>query len=148
MVKRVLGLALVVVAFAACAKTPPPAPTDKTGFGTEAPTSRPASGMGDNSAFRTVYFDFDRSDLRADAREGLQANRLLANDHGELRQGAPGGRGSQRAGLGEESPRRLQSSLIWVERRSASRCPSARCPCSALASPFRSSNHSGAMSRS
>ena len=74
MVKRVFGLALVVVAFAACAKTPPPAPTDKTGFGSEAPTSRPASGMGDNSAFRTVYFDFDRSDLRADAREGLQAN--------------------------------------------------------------------------
>ena len=74
MVKRVFGLALVVVAFAACAKTPPPAPTDKTGFGSEAPTSRPASGMGDNSAFRTIYFDFDRSDLRADAREGLQAN--------------------------------------------------------------------------
>ncbi len=74
MVKRVFGLALVVVAFAACAKTPPAAPSDKSGFGSEAPTSRPASGMGDNSAFRSVYFDFDRSDLTADARAGLQAN--------------------------------------------------------------------------
>lgn len=74
MVKRVFGLALVVVAFTACAKTPPPAPSDKTGFGSEAPTSRPAPAMGDNSAFRTVYFDFDRSDLTADARSGLQAN--------------------------------------------------------------------------
>jgi len=73
-VKRVLGLALVVVAFAACTKTPPPAPSDKTGFGSEAPTSRPASGMGDSSAFRTVYFDFDKSDLSADARSGLSAN--------------------------------------------------------------------------
>jgi hypothetical protein len=54
-VKRVLGLALVVVAFAACTKTPPPAPSDKSGFGTEAPTSRPASSMGDNSAFRSIY---------------------------------------------------------------------------------------------
>jgi peptidoglycan-associated lipoprotein len=64
---------LVVVAFAACTKTPPPAP-DKSGFGSEAPTSRPATGMGDNSAFRTIYFDFDKSDLSADARSGLQAN--------------------------------------------------------------------------
>lgn len=75
MVKRVLGLALVVVSFAACAKTPPPAPADKSGgFGTEAPTSRPASNMGDSSAFRTIYFDFDSSDLSADARAGLQEN--------------------------------------------------------------------------
>ena len=32
------------------------------------------TGGGDSSMFRTIYFDFDRSDLRADAREGLQAN--------------------------------------------------------------------------
>jgi peptidoglycan-associated lipoprotein len=73
-VKQVLGLALVVVAFAACSKTPPPAPAEKTGFGSEAPTSRPAGGMGDSSAFRTIYFDFDKSDLSADARSGLQSN--------------------------------------------------------------------------
>jgi peptidoglycan-associated lipoprotein len=30
--------------------------------------------MGDSSAFRTIYFDFDKSDLTADARAGLQAN--------------------------------------------------------------------------
>ena len=74
MVKRVLGLALVVVAFAACTKTPPPAPTDKTGFGSEAQTTSRTTGTGDNSAFRTIYFDFDKSDLSADARSGLQAN--------------------------------------------------------------------------
>jgi peptidoglycan-associated lipoprotein len=65
---------LVVVAFAACTKTPPPAPSDKSGFGTEAPTSRPAPSAGDDSAFRTIYFDFDKSDLTADARAGLQSN--------------------------------------------------------------------------
>ena len=74
MVKRVLGAALVVIAFAACTKTPPPAPSDKTGFGSEAPTSRPSASTGDSSAFRTIYFDFDQSDLSADARAGLQAN--------------------------------------------------------------------------
>ena len=74
MVKRVLGLALVAVAFGGCAKTPPPAPSDKSGFGSEAPTSRPATAMGDNSMFRTIYFDFDKSDLSADARSGLQSN--------------------------------------------------------------------------
>jgi len=73
-VKRVLGAALVVIAFAACTKTPPPAPSDKTGFGSEAPTSRPSASTGDSSAFRTIYFDFDQSDLSADARAGLQAN--------------------------------------------------------------------------
>ena len=72
--KRVLGLALVVVAVAACAKTPPPAPSDKSGFVSEAPTSRPSGGMGDSSAFRSIYFDFDQSDLSAESRSTLQAN--------------------------------------------------------------------------
>jgi len=69
-------VALVVVAFAACTKTPPPAPSEKTtGFGTEAQTSsRTTTGTGDSSAFRTIYFDFDKSDLSADARSGLQSN--------------------------------------------------------------------------
>ena len=74
MVKRVLGLALVVVAFAACTKTPPPAPSEKTGFGSEATTTRQATSTADSSAFRTIYFDFDKSDLSADARSGLQSN--------------------------------------------------------------------------
>ncbi len=74
MVKRVLGLALVVVAFAACTKTPPPAPSDKTGFGSEAATTRQSTSTADSSAFRTIYFDFDQSDLSADARSGLQSN--------------------------------------------------------------------------
>ncbi len=72
--KRVLGVALVVVAFAACTKTPPPAPADKSGFGSEAPTSRPSGGGGDSSAFRSIYFDFDQSDLSAESRSILQAN--------------------------------------------------------------------------
>ncbi len=74
MVKRVLGLALVVVAFAACTKKPEPAPASSTGFGNEAPTRAPAPSTADSSAFRTIYFDFDSSNLSADARSGLQAN--------------------------------------------------------------------------
>ena len=84
MVKRVLGLALVVVAFAACTKTPPPAPSDKSGFGSEATTtSRSSESTADSSAFHTVYFDFDRSDLSADARSGLKSNAdyLKGNSH-------------------------------------------------------------------
>jgi len=75
-VKRVLGVAIVVVAMAACTKSPPPAPSGQGGFGSEAPTGQSGmgAGAGDSSAFRTIYFDFDSSDLRADAREGLQAN--------------------------------------------------------------------------
>ena len=38
------------------------------------PHGNMSSGAGDNSMFRTIYFDFDKSDLRPDAREGLQAN--------------------------------------------------------------------------
>jgi peptidoglycan-associated lipoprotein len=74
-VKRVLGVAIAVVALAACTKSPPPAPSGQGGFGSEAPTK--SSGMssgGDSSMFRTIYFDFDSSELRSDAREGLQAN--------------------------------------------------------------------------
>lgn len=75
MVKRVLGVAIAVVAMAACTKSPPPAPSGQGGFGSESPTKSTGMGSGgDSSAFRTIYFDFDSSDLRADAREGLQAN--------------------------------------------------------------------------
>ena len=69
MVKRVLGLALVAVAIVACKTAPGP----ETGFGTEAPTSARPGGTSD-SAFRTIYFDFDSSDLSSDARSGLQEN--------------------------------------------------------------------------
>jgi peptidoglycan-associated lipoprotein len=73
-VKRGLGLAIVCVAFVGCADTKGPAPTSNTGFGSE--TQPPAHAMSgaDSSMFRTIYFDFDKSDLRADAREGLQSN--------------------------------------------------------------------------
>ncbi|MGH7290757.1 MAG: peptidoglycan-associated lipoprotein Pal [Myxococcota bacterium] len=75
MVKRVFGVAIMVLAMAACTKSPPPAPSGQGGFGSEAPTKSTGMGMGgDSSAFRTIYFDFDSSDLRADARDGLQAN--------------------------------------------------------------------------
>jgi peptidoglycan-associated lipoprotein len=74
-VKRFLGLAVVCAAIAACESSKGPSTQPDTGFGKEqTPSSHAMSGGGDSSMFRTVYFDFDRSDLRPDAREGLQAN--------------------------------------------------------------------------
>jgi peptidoglycan-associated lipoprotein len=76
-VKRILGVAIVSVALAACTETKGPSSApENTGFGHEQnpPHGNMSSGAGDNSMFRTIYFDFDKSDLRADAREGLQAN--------------------------------------------------------------------------
>ena len=74
MVKRGLGLAIVVAALVGCSSDKGPAPTSNTGFGGEqTPPARPAT-TADSSMFRTIYFDFDKSDLRADAREGLQSN--------------------------------------------------------------------------
>jgi len=74
-VKRALGLAIVVAAFVGCSSDKGPAPTSNTGFGGEqAPPARSNSMAGDSSMYRTIYFDFDKSDLRADAREGLQSN--------------------------------------------------------------------------
>jgi peptidoglycan-associated lipoprotein len=78
LVKRFLGVAILCAAMAACESsgTNKSGATNNTGFGSEQnPTNRSASsGSGDSSMFHTIYFDFDRSDLRADAREGLQAN--------------------------------------------------------------------------
>ena len=77
MVKRILGVAIVSVALAACTETKGPSSgNENTGFGHEQnpPHGNMSSGAGDNSMFRTIYFDFDKSDLRPDAREGLQAN--------------------------------------------------------------------------
>ncbi len=75
MVKQFLGLAILCAAMAACESSKGPSggasgtfPEEKT------PASRGGGGGGDSSMFRTIYFDFDRSDLRPDAREGLQAN--------------------------------------------------------------------------
>jgi peptidoglycan-associated lipoprotein len=76
-VKRFLGVAILCAAIAACESSKGPSgPSGETGFGKEQnPTNRGMStGAGDNSMFRTIYFDFDKSDLRPDAREGLQAN--------------------------------------------------------------------------
>ena len=76
MVKRFLGVAILCAAIAACESSKGPSSgANQTGFGSEQnPTNRGTSGGGDSSMFKTIYFDFDRSDLRADAREGLQAN--------------------------------------------------------------------------
>src|SRR5688572_24010797 len=73
-VKRILSVAIVLAAAAACTKEPPPASTSSTGFGNEPTTPRAGDTGGDSSAFRTIYFDFDSSSLRPDAREGLSAN--------------------------------------------------------------------------
>ncbi len=73
-VKRGLGLAIVCAALVGCADTKGPAPTSSTDFGKETPPPAHPSSTADSSMFRTIYFDFDKSDLRADAREGLQSN--------------------------------------------------------------------------
>ena len=72
--KRGLGLAIVCAAFAGCADTKGPPPSSNTDFGKETPPPSRSSSTADSSMFRTIYFDFDKSDLRADAREGLQSN--------------------------------------------------------------------------
>jgi peptidoglycan-associated lipoprotein len=61
---------------AACESSSPGTKSASSTFPEEkTPASRGNGGMGgDSSMFRTIYFDFDRSDLRPDAREGLQAN--------------------------------------------------------------------------
>jgi len=75
-VKRFLGVAILCAAIAACESSKGPSGSSNTGFGSEQnPTNRGGMSSGaDSSMFRTIYFDFDRSDLRPDAREGLQAN--------------------------------------------------------------------------
>lgn len=85
MVKRVLSVAFILAAAAACTKEPPPASTSNTGFGNEPTTPRSSgTGAGDSSMFRTIYFDFDSSALRADAREGLQANSAYLKSNGSV----------------------------------------------------------------
>jgi peptidoglycan-associated lipoprotein len=75
-VKRVLGVAILCVAVAACEtnKGPSNAGESNSGFSQSQIPSSGGMGGGDSSMFHTIYFDFDRSDLRPDAREGLQAN--------------------------------------------------------------------------
>jgi peptidoglycan-associated lipoprotein len=75
-VKRFLGVAILCAAMAACESSKGPSSgSENTGFGQEKnPPHSMSSGGGDSSMFRTIYFDFDKSDLRPDAREGLQAN--------------------------------------------------------------------------
>ena len=75
--KRFLGVAILCVAMAACETNKGPSSgSENTGFGHEQNPQHNMSsgGAGDNSMFHTIYFDFDKSDLRPDAREGLQAN--------------------------------------------------------------------------
>jgi len=76
-VKRVLGVAILCAAMTACESSKGPSKPSDTGFGPEKNPTTSGSGMkgaADSSMFRTVYFDFDKSDLRPDAREGLQGN--------------------------------------------------------------------------
>jgi peptidoglycan-associated lipoprotein len=74
-VKRFFGVAVLCAAIAACESSKGPSAPSNTGFGQEqTPSSHAAVSPADSSMFRTIYFDFDRSDLRPDAREGLQAN--------------------------------------------------------------------------
>jgi len=75
-VKRFLGVAILCAAIAACESSKGPSSgANQTGFGSEQnPTKSGMSSGGDSSMFKTIYFDYDRSELRADAREGLQAN--------------------------------------------------------------------------
>jgi len=75
-VKRFLGVAILCAAMVACESSKGPSTgSESTGFGHEQnPPHAAMGGAGDSSMFRTIYFDFDKSDLRADAREGLQAN--------------------------------------------------------------------------
>ena len=76
MVKQFLGVAILCAAIVACESSKGPSSSSTGGFGNEQnPTNRGGMSSGaDSSMFRTIYFDFDRSDLRPDAREGLQAN--------------------------------------------------------------------------
>jgi len=76
-VKRFLGVAILCAAMAACESSGTnKAASPSTGFGNEQnpPSHGGMSSSADSSMFKTIYFDFDHSDLRADAREGLQAN--------------------------------------------------------------------------
>jgi len=77
-VKRFVGVAILCAAIAGCessSKGPTNTSSNNSGFGSEQnPTNHGMSSGGDSSMFRTIYFDFDKSELTADARQGLQAN--------------------------------------------------------------------------
>jgi peptidoglycan-associated lipoprotein len=88
-VKRGLGFGLAAIVCAAlvgCSSDKGPAPTSNTGFGSEQTPPAHTATTADSSMFRTIYFDFDKSDLRADAREGLQSNAtyLKSNTSGQV----------------------------------------------------------------
>lgn len=58
--------------------TPPPTPKDET-----PPPPPPKAELRDEQ-FQTVYFDFDKFNLRADARAALDANFALLSEYGDV----------------------------------------------------------------
>jgi peptidoglycan-associated lipoprotein len=83
-VKRFLGVAILCVAMAACETNKGPSSgSENTGFGHEQNPQHNMSsgGAGDNSMFHTIYFDFDKSDLREDDRRRLQENAAWLKTH-------------------------------------------------------------------
>ena len=106
----VLMLAVLVMALPACKKEAPPAPAPQAP--PPAPKAEPAppppaaeppevsdwveteaapqtflsaDEINRRQLLRTVYFDFDRAEIRADQRATLQANAAWLRDHGDVR---------------------------------------------------------------
>lgn len=82
-IRTTLGIGALVFALSACSTTsetkptPPPAPTGSEFDQPEVDrpeTSAAPSNVDVASQLRTIYFDFDRSDIRSDARPILRAN--------------------------------------------------------------------------
>jgi peptidoglycan-associated lipoprotein len=85
-------LCLSVVAFAGCRRSKPPGPplpplsqTPKTQVGAEETTDRVKptgkGGLGDDGRLVTVYFDFDRSNIRPDQTDSVEKNAKYLLDH-------------------------------------------------------------------
>ena len=104
-VKRGLGLAAIVcAALVGCSSEKGPAPASNTGFGSEqTPPPHSGGGMADSSMFRTIYFDFDQFDIKAEYRPIVEAHaKYLRENPGAkaLIQGNADERGSREYNVG------------------------------------------------
>ena len=93
----VLSLLLALASFNGCAKkkteTPPPKPQPKVEEKKPAPKPqvkeperKPVEKASlSESAFKTVYFDFDKSDIRSDQRSNLSSNAQLLSSNSSVR---------------------------------------------------------------
>lgn len=106
----VMALAVLLIALPACKKDAPPAPAPTPPPPAPAPTERatpppaeaPEAGPWEQSEatpqdflsadeinrrqlLRTIYFDYDRAEIRADQRATLQANAAWLRDHPDVR---------------------------------------------------------------